>query len=99
MKKLLAVTGVILIAYVLFSASYGGQNRSVNSARTDSGNGSVYVMREEDDRVVVYLNDALYLRTDTRVSSLPKSDRLKLKNGIPVYSKEELKILVEDYCS
>lgn len=100
MKKLIAVTGVILIAYVIFSAAMGSAQPAVTDRTAAEGDGpAVYVMREENGRVVVYLNDAIFLRTDTPVSALPKNDRVKLQKGITVYSEKELKRLVEDYCS
>lgn len=100
MKKLIAVVGIILIGYVIFSATAGG----MRGAAADAGprgeeSDTVYVMREENGRVVVYRNDTIYLSTDTQVSSLPKNDRVKLEKGITVFSEEELKRLVEDYCS
>lgn len=99
MKKLIAVTGVILIAYVVFSASAGSVPNTGHSGADDAETAVVYTMRDENGRVVVYRNDDVYLTTNTRVSDLPKSDRVKLQNGITVFSEKELKRLVEDYCS
>ena len=99
MKKLIAVTGVILIAYVIFSAAVGTARPILPDRSAALAESSVYVMREEEGRVVVYLNGAIFLRTATPVANLPKNDRLKLQKGITVYSEEELKRLVEDYCS
>ena len=97
MKKLFAFTGAILIACVIVSASISP--RPLPADDPGGGADSAFVMREEDGRVVVYRGGALYLRTDTRVAQLPKSDRVKLAEGITVYSEKELKRLVEDYCS
>lgn len=99
MKKLIAITGALLTAYVMISASLGGGAGAGAETGDLSESSVIYVMREENGRVVVYANDTVYLRTDTQVSSLPKSDRQKLRDGIAVFSEEELKKLVEDICS
>ena len=99
MKKLIAITGVLLVAYVLLSASTGGRISAGAGAPDESESSAVYVMRDENDRVVVYRNEAVFLRTDTQVSSLPKSDRQRLREGIIVFSEKELKRLIEDICS
>lgn len=102
MKKLLTVTGAILIAYVVLSSVYvssGEEAVAAKTAQPQTRPQQIYVVREENDRLVVYLDEQVYLRTDTRVSTLPRSDRLKLEHGIDVFSDEELKQLLEDYCS
>ena len=89
---LLAVTAAILLAVSAVTAD-------TSSAQEPQSAGDVYLMRAQDDRLVVYLGDELILRTDTQVSALPKADRLKLSRGIVVYSEKELRKLLEDYCS
>lgn len=98
-KKLFAAAGVILIAYVILSAPLIRSSGAGDGRDGDDGTVAVYILREEDNRVVAYRNSELVLRTRTPVSSLPKSDRVKLRRGIIVFSEEELKKLVEDYCS
>lgn len=98
MKKLLAATGVILIAYVIYSAAAGGAPNG-NHPHDPSDSAAAYTVREENNRVVVYRDDALWMKTDTQVSALPKGDRVRLKNGIIVFSEKELKALIEDICS
>ena len=100
MRILFAAVGAVMIAYVIVSAS-------AVSAPQESGEPSVgiaeseprYVLREENNRVVVYQGDTLWLKTDTPVSQLPKGDRARLRRGIAVNSDTELKRLLEDYCS
>ena len=98
MKKLLAVTGVILIAYVIGSAAAATDSRG-SETLSDAQDAAVYVLCAEENRVVVYRDGSLWLRTDTLVSSLPKRDRVRLETGIIVFSDTELKRLIEDYCS
>jgi len=97
MKKLIAFFGVLMILYVLVTSlteapAGGGAPDAASEAQ-------VYTVRAEDDRVVVYHGDSLWLRTDTPVSSLPKSDRQRLNKGIPLTDDRQLKCLLEDLCS
>ncbi len=99
-RILFAVVGVAMIVYVVVSAAAvtvepPAQERSLSSAEDAAG----YVVREENNRVVVYRDGALWMKTETPVSELPKRDRVKLRRGITVYSDAELKQLIEDYCS
>lgn len=97
MKKLIAIAGAAMILWVLISAqAYGTETAEVPVQATQA---TVYVMREENDRVVVYQGDSVWLRTDTPVSSLPKSDRVRLREGILLTSEEELRQMLEDFCS
>lgn len=102
LKRLLTITGTILIAYVVFSAVAAppGEEAAVKQELSTVGESvPIYLITEENDRVVVYRNDEIYLRTDTQVSSLPKGDRQKMERGITVFSDKELKEMIEDYCS
>ena len=102
MKRLIGITGIILIAFTVFSALYmpAGQTASAADADVAEGDGgAVYSARSEDDRIVIYAGNTPLMRTDTRVSALPKIDRLRLSEGINFDSEEELKQFIEDYCS
>ena len=105
MKRLILITGVLLIAYVVMisalSPSPGAQTAAISASESSGEPESrgVYSLGVLDDRVAVYLDGALYLKTDTVVSSLPKRDQKKLEEGVSFNSKEELLRLVEDYCS
>lgn len=97
MKKLLAIAGAVMILYVLISSL---ANAAVpRTAPVEATAAQVFVVREEGDRVVVYCGDSLFLRTDTTVSALPKSDRTRLSEGITLTSEKELRRLLEDFCS
>lgn len=107
MKRLLLITGVILISYVVFSSvittpkndtvavAQEVETKAEERARAPM----VYTVKSENNRVVVYLDDAIYLKTTTVVSSLPKADQKRLLYGIKLNTKEELKTMLEDFCS
>ena len=64
--------------------------------------GEHYVLREEDEKIVVYkLNDekqeVLVEKTEIVTRYLPETDRINIKNGIYVNGKEALNCLLEDY--
>lgn len=106
MKRLLLITGVLLIAYVVMMSALSPSASSYEEipdetavTEADEDEGDVYIVLDENGRVAVTLNGALYLRTDTVVASLPKADRTKLKKGIVLTDKAALKKLLEDYCS
>lgn len=61
-----------------------------------------YVLREEDERIVVYRIDEnnqekIYERTGILTKYLPETDRINIQNGIFVNGKEALNCLIEDY--
>ena len=69
------------------------------TAHTDSaaqiqavGENEIFVLRAENNRIVVYRNDEKtpFLTTETIVSTLPKGDILLLEKGITVKGKENL---------
>ena len=103
MKRLLLITGVFLIAYVVMMTSLpfeaGEQPKPAAAVTVSVTEDAVYLVTERDDRIVVFLNGAQYLRTDTVVSSLPKSDQQRLKDGILLTGFDSLRKLLEDYCS
>ncbi len=61
----------------------------------------LYVIKDAGGRVAVAdaATGAVLKKTDTLVSILPEKDRKRLKKGIRVDSKNELRILLEDFCS
>lgn len=102
MKKLILITGAVLIAYLLLvtvvtqeaqaPATAGVQTQSAKDEKE-------YRIGAADGRVAVFRNGELYLKTDTVLSSLPKSDRNRLEEGIDIDSLKELKERLQDYCS
>ena len=102
MKRLIAVTGIVLIAFTVFSATASTGEKSpgeIAGTRSGSDEAPMFTAREEDDRIAVYAGDRLLIKTDTRVSGLPKIDRIRLREGIAFSSEKELKQFMEDYCS
>lgn len=59
----------------------------------------VYTLSEYDGRLAVFKEGDTSPITvlDTDLNSLPEGDRNKLKNGISVYSEDELHSLIEDF--
>ena len=107
MKKLvlIVVTGAILISCVLISSIMGGsaeKNAAAEpSAQSETKAESRYVLSSQNGRLVVFKDggDKPFLVTDTFVNSLPKSDRIRLENGVEVEGERELQKAIEDYCS
>lgn len=102
MKRLIGITGAVLLTYTVLSATLIPSERSASAAGRQTAsveNTAMYTAREEDDRIVIYVGERFLIRTDTSVSSLPKIDRIRLRDGIEFNSDKELKRFMEDYCS
>lgn len=109
MKKIVGLTGVILIACMMITSLFAPVNSAENTSATNnssvsqsSGNESFdYIMKAENGYIVVYKKgeNEPYLTTDCRVSNLPKGDALYLEKGIEIKGKENLMKALEDYCS
>ena len=100
-KKLLVITAAILAVYLLLTATIAPPAsapekayQTVGEAESDS-----WRIGEYDGTVTVFRGGEPVLRTETRVSELPKADRTRLAQGIDVYSQKELKSILEDLCS
>lgn len=67
---------------------------NVMASRTD-----FYTLKEYDGIIGVFYNEesAPYQEIQVDVSLLPEADQQLLKDGIKVYSKEELNSKIEDY--
>ena len=102
MKKLIIITGVILAAYLTLTAVITPREELPSAAAIQSGETeaeSGFRIGVSQGRVAVFRDGELFLRTETLLSSLPKSDRARLEKGVHVDSLKELKELLEDYCS
>ncbi|MBQ3285465.1 MAG: hypothetical protein IJH40_07470 [Ruminococcus sp.] len=102
MKKLILIAGVIVMIYLALNLFVSPQadapvaaSASAQTAQQEKG----FRIGVADDRVAVFRDGILYLKTETLLSSLPKSDRARLEEGIHVDSIKELKELLQDYCS
>ncbi len=109
MKKIVGLTGVILIACMMISSLFAPVNSAENTSATSDYSAlqnnrtgeSDYIIKAENGYIVVYKKDEnkAYLTTDCRVSNLPKGDALYLEKGIEIKGKENLMKALEDYCS
>lgn len=58
----------------------------------------IYSVRENNGKIAVFDADGMLIKTiDTPVVSLPQSDRDMLKDGIDIFTYEELLDVIEDY--
>ena len=102
LKKLIIITGTVLIAYLILMttltpAATTQEPSSVTVQESTAENG--YIIGISEGRVTVFKGGDTVVRTDTKLSDLPKSDRVKLEEGVHVDSLKELKERLEDYCS
>ncbi len=98
MKKLLAITGVILVIYLLASVTLTPPPAVTGEAASVQRR-PLYTVREYEGYVAVFPDGGKPKLTDTAAASLPKSDRIRLEKGIEIFSEKELKELLEDLCS
>ncbi len=102
MKKLIVIAGIVVMVYLalnLFLLPDADAPVSVSAVAEATQAETGFRIGTADDRVAVYRDGALYLKTETLLSSLPKSDRVRIEEGVSVSSVKELKQLLEDYCS
>ncbi len=103
MKRLVCITGVILIGCVcvmtFFAPQTSAEVQEINQQNLSTE--QVYVIKSENNRIVVYKKGDLspFLTTNTLTSTLPKSDIMSLNKGIEVIGEIKLKKSLEDYCS
>ena len=101
-KRLLAVTAAILAVYLLLISTLAPPAKAPDTGSPGTAyeaDGGAWLIREDGGRVAVFRGSEPILHTDTRVADLPKADRVKLAQGIAVYSDKELKVILEDLCS
>lgn len=105
MKKLIGITGIILIGCVCVSSLYAPKANAAFTAeqtvQAQASSEESFVVKSENNFIVVYRNgeSTPYLTTQSRADSLPKSDIMQLKSGIEVVGEKNLRKLLEDYCS
>ena len=105
MKKLLLITGLILIGCVLTDslAAPPASNITVVEATTAAAKAAVrgYVVRDCDGKIAVYRKgeSAPMLITQTLTESLPRADAKRLRAGVDAPDRQTLEKLLEDYCS
>ena len=101
-KKLILITGAILLLYLVVMSSVAPAATTpsatvVPTQESTAENG--YIIGISEGRVTVFKDGEMMLRTDTQLSDLPKSDRVRLEEGVHIDSLKELKERLEDYCS
>lgn len=107
MKRLVLVTGIILMSCLFTGAFFSpqgeakAQNTETESTITTEPKNETYILKSERNRIVVYKSGESipYKVTDTVTDRLPESDILRLKKGITVEGEINLKKALEDYCS
>ncbi len=105
-KKLFYLTAVIVTACVIASAGIAavttetGKNK-YNSATLQTDPSDTYVLTEKNGRIVAYIKgiEIPYIETTTAVNSLPYDVQKKLRTGIEFDTLEELKSVMNEYCS
>ncbi|MBQ1309040.1 MAG: hypothetical protein II629_00775 [Ruminococcus sp.] len=102
MKKLIAITGVILISCVcagsLWAPSAASAQPQTAGVQEKTEPGS-YKIADSGGHVAVFYADAPLLTTDTLTDSLPRADAKRVREGIPARSRQEIEKLLEDFCS
>lgn len=107
MKKLLLITGSILIITVIVN---GGiiptlKEKKEVSAVENSGNSvnyqQIYIVKEYNGKIAVFEKgrDEPYRTTNMSVNFLPDYDKKLLVNGIELQTQQEVDLLLEDYLS
>ena len=105
MKKLVLITGIILMTCLFTSVYASPAATSETNYNTNTENESKindnFIIKSENNRIVVYRlgENTPFMTTDTLVSTLPKGDIMLLEKGIKTQGEENLKKLLEDYCS
>ena len=105
MKRLVCITGVILIGCVcitVMSSPSKAVNTGVEAVATAPDEQiTSYIIKAENNKIVVYKKGEKtpYIVTETYVDSLPKNDILLLNEGIEIQGKKNLQKSLQDFCS
>lgn len=102
MKKLIIITGAFLIICVIISGVLDLSASSYDNLKSNSESPiqqSEYVVKSANGKIVVYQGNTMIYRTNTAVNTLPKKDQKELLYGIQADTKEEVKLIIEQYCS
>ena len=107
MKKLMAITGSILLICIVITAVYAPQGTAVPPAQEEmsqvsqTGTAEKYRLSVFERKVAAFENGKEYpiYIGDVYVNSLPEADRQAMENGIAAADRKTLNRLIEDYCS
>lgn len=111
MKKLVLFTGIIV--YVLFAISAFIATASDNNPepvnivstevteQTQSDTHMSYILKNHNGKIAVFdeAEEKVIETTDTQVSILPKEDQKRLNEGLYIEGSENLRRVLEDFCS
>ena len=102
MKKLILITGAILIACVFAgNAAAPPPAETAVAAQQPAAQETGFVIRDCDGKIAVYRKgeSAPMLITQTLTESLPRADAKRLRAGVDAPDRQTLEKLLEDYCS
>lgn len=104
MKKLILLTGVILIACVCVQAIAApppAPSQTAAENRQPKGADAGYIIRDSGGKIAVFNagDDRPLFTTETRTESLPRADAKKLREGVKAPDRQTLRRILEDYCS
>ena len=100
------VAAVVVAASVIASSMIALMTTNT-SVSAEDGNTEVsqqelvYVLSQKDGRVAGFVKgvEIPYIRTDTPVNSLPYEIQEKLQKGVEFETEEELRRVLEEWCS
>lgn len=105
MKKLILIFGAFAIIFVIISSVI--QPNVVTADVVDNTTATKYseqqemgfTVKSENGRIVVYEGDNLLLKTSTAVNTLPKKDQKTLLYGVHAKTREEVDLILQEFCS
>lgn len=106
-RKLFYFTVLIVVACVIASsvitaltAPYEGEN-TPKQVVSEKNAQRVYVLTQRYGMVTAYIRgvEVPYIETKTQVNSLPFDIQRRLREGIEFHSEEELRRVMDEYCS
>ncbi len=105
-KKMFCITAIAVTACVIASTAIEAittetekKPQSTTSVQTEPQ--SSYILTEKHGRIVAYIKgvEIPYIETTTAVNSLPYDVQEKLRKGIEFDTIEDLKAVMNEYCS
>lgn len=93
---------LLLIAGIIITFSWWGDKADAqNISSAASSDSQIYIVKDYNGKVAVFKDgDTEPVRTtQQQVDALPKTDRDMLNEGVTVTGDDELRRLIEDYCS
>lgn len=107
MKRLICITGIILIGCVvtteLLSPSGSAATVTAESRVTETvfEDAQVYILKIDNGYLNVYKKgeSSPFLETGTMSGNLPQSDVSVLRKGVEIIGDDALRKALEDYCS